>query len=174
MIRASLNTAHSIMLRPVSVMVIILPRFITDSFLYFFFAAIAVAKKQFHIIEYLFGYMAAQIGDFLAVVFNSVHISEVVFHVPHLMHEGVEELAVAGSPAYHHDGCTIEVVGVGYTRVHATRFHICAGFFEHLFATTYAPHSSQYLFGIVSVHGIIDIHLPIKFRYVKLLPYHLT
>ena len=47
MIRASLNTAHSIMLRPVSVMVIILPRFITDSFLYFFFAAIAVAKKQF-------------------------------------------------------------------------------------------------------------------------------
>lgn len=142
-------------------MVIILPRFITDSFLYFFFAAIAVAKKQFHIIEYLFGYMAAQIGDFIAVVFNSVHISEVVFHVPHLMHEGVEELAVAGSPAYNHDGCTIEVVGVGYTRVHATRFHICAGFFEHL---------SQYLFGIVSVYGIIDIHLPIKFRYVKLLP----
>ena len=174
MIRASLNTAHSMMLRPVSVMVIILPRLISDPFLYFFFATFAIAKKQLHIIEYSFGYMAAQIGDFLAVVLNPVHIPEVVFQMSQLVYEGVEELAVAGSPAYHHDGCTIEVVGVGYTRVHATRFHICAGFFEHLFATTYAPHSSQYLFGIVSVNGIIDIHLPIKFRYVKLLSYHLT
>ena len=119
MIRASLNTAHSMMLRPVSVMFIILPRFISDPFFYFFFAAIAVAKKQFHIIEYLFGYMAAQIGDFLAVVLNPVHIPEVVFQMSQLVYEGVEELAVAGSPTYHHDGRTIEVVGVGYPRVHA-------------------------------------------------------
>ena len=112
MIRANLNTAHSMMLRPVSVMVIILPRLISDPFLYFFFATFAIAKKQLHIIEYSFGYMAAQIGD-------PVHIPEVVFQMSQLVYEGVEELAVAGSPTYHHDGRAIEVVGVGYPRVHA-------------------------------------------------------